>query len=734
MNRLNLKVITGMISMITLFSCSVHNRTEYFIAIDGDDNNSGSIESPFATLEKARDVIRSNIENNNLPQGGCKVWLREGTYERENVFELNEKDSGLENSPIVYSSYPNEEVRISGGKRLDNSLVNKISDPDIKERIIHKEALDNIYQIDLKKAGITNYGEMELRGFARSYKNASLEIFINDEAMHLARWPNVEKLPLGAIVDPGSGVRYPEDVLINKPGTFSYDYDRPEKWKEASEIWLSGIFANGWADDQINVKQIDTEKKIIELASSHMYKLRSGHNYHKYFAFNLLEELDTTGEFFIDRESGRLYFYYENEIEKPAISVSLLEEPIVAMEGANHISFRNIIFENSRGIGIYMERGEGNRITGCTIRNMGVVAVCIGKGVKPDKMLSHASGVTQNIKNKYTLVSRELGDLQKYTYADVLLERKGGKNHGVIDCEIYNCGAGGISLSGGSRKTLEPGGNFVSNCKIYNNNRLDRSIRAGISIDGAGNRIEHCEIYNCSSSAIYLHGNDHVIEYNNIHHVVLEAQDMGAFYMGRDPSARGIIIRNNFFHHINNSEARLAIYGDDGSSGMLIEGNVFYKAGLHCIQLGGGFDDTIINNIFVDNTVVVFAFGAIWRGREFYLGEKGIFVHRLNTVNYNKPPYSTKYPLLAGYLDMEPEVFKNNLMKNNVIWGYKELIRKGGYNEDEWGAMENNLITNEDPGFVDAENMDFSLKDNSQVFSKIPGFKMIPFKEIGLRK
>ncbi len=43
-----------------------------------------------------------------------------------------------------------------------------------------------------------------------------------------------------------------------------------------------------------------------------------------------------------------------------------------------------------------------------------------------------------------------------------------------------------------------------------------------------------------------------------------------------------------------------------------------------------------------------------------------------------------------------------------------------------------NWITKEDPGFVDSDKKNFSLKKNSFVFKKIPSFKEIPFQKIGL--
>jgi hypothetical protein len=46
--------------------------------------------------------------------------------------------------------------------------------------------------------------------------------------------------------------------------------------------------------------------------------------------------------------------------------------------------------------------------------------------------------------------------------------------------------------------------------------------------------------------------------------------------------------------------------------------------------------------------------------------------------------------------------------------------------------IEDNLVTDKDPGFVDEANMNFQLRNDSIVFRKVPGFKNIPFDKIGL--
>ena len=43
----------------------------------------------------------------------------------------------------------------------------------------------------------------------------------------------------------------------------------------------------------------------------------------------------------------------------------------------------------------------------------------------------------------------------------------------------------------------------------------------------------------------------------------------------------------------------------------------------------------------------------------------------------------------------------------------------------------NNLITNEDPGFVDFENQNFKLKESFDIFEILTNFEQIPLEKIG---
>ena len=53
---------------------------------------------------------------------------------------------------------------------------------------------------------------------------------------------------------------------------------------------------------------------------------------------------------------------------------------------------------------------------------------------------------------------------------------------------------------------------------------------------------------------------------------------------------------------------------------------------------------------------------------------------------------------------------------------------------EAFGTVEANLIYSEDPGFTDAQNGDYSLRENSRVFRDLPGFFEIDFGCIGIQK
>ena len=318
---------------------------------------------------------------------------------------------------------------------------------------------------------------------------------------------------------------------------------------------MHGYWAWDWANSYERVAALDREQRLIKTAPPHgLYGFRKGQ---RFYFLNVLEELDQPGEWFLDRAAGVLYFWPPNgpgESSSVAATLSLLDQPLLRLSGVSHVTFQGLTLEATRADAVVIQGGTGNRIRGCTIRNIGNWAVRI----------------------------------------------EGGTGHGVVDCDIFDTGDGGVSLSGGDRQTLAPGGHFVENCHFARQGRWSKCYVPAVLMSGVGLRASHNLIHDHPHCAILFGGNEHLIEFNEIHHIALETGDVGAIYTGRDWTCRGNRIRHNFIHHTGGvGMGSMGVYMDDCVSGTEVFGNVFYK--VHwAMFIGGGRDHRVENNLFVD--------------------------------------------------------------------------------------------------------------------------------------
>ena len=647
---------------------------ELHVASDGDDANPGAASKPFATLERARDEIRAIKKAKGLPTGGVAVTVRGGLYALDRAFELTAEDSGEAKAPIVYRARKGEEVRISGGKRVTEWQV--VTDPAVVERL-DPAARGKVLQADLRAIGVTDFGAMG-GGFGQG-GGPGLELFFNDQPTTLSRYPND-----GFIKITGVKGKTEVDVRGTKgrvEADFTYEGDRPDRWKDENDGWVLGYWFWDWAEQRQRIESIDPATNRMTLAKPyHSYGYRKGQWFH---GFNLLSEIDTPGEWHLDRKSGVLYFWPPSPIASGRATVSVRDN-LVVMRRAHSITLRGLTFEAARGTAIKIDGALNDKLVGCTLRNVGGTAVTVN-----------------------------------------------GANSGVVGCDIYATGDGGISLSGGDRATLEPAGLYAENNHIHHWSRWNRMYRHGISLHGVGNRAAHNLLHHSPHTAVFFSGNDHVIELNEIHDVCNESNDAGAIYAGRDWTMRGTEIRYNHLHHIRGFENRgcIGVYLDDMYCGTSIFGNLFHDV-TRAAFIGGGRDNRIVNNIFVDCKPAVHvdsrALGWAHDHSDAWLkeiAEKGT----LSRIRYNQPPYSTRYPKLAELPGPDPAAPGGSLIARNVFQGGKwdEVDAKAR----PFVTFQDNLL-DADPRFVDAASGNYQLRDDSPAYKL--GFERIPIEKIGL--
>lgn len=264
---------------------AVDPSIEFFVAPNGSDASPGTKDQPFATLARARDAVRA-LKTNGAPVGGVAITIQPGEVQVTEPFVLTAEDSGTETSPIVYRAEEPGTAVLYGGARLHGFSL--VDDPVILARL-PEESRGKVYQCDLKAQGITDYPQLKVRGHAQPPSPPTLELYFDGRPMPLARWPNEGFVGIKRLLEPGEKGR--------KPSVFEYDSDRHARWTEAEDAWLFGYFKWLWADSTIPIGSIDPEARTLTTAEAYDY--HGGMDTTQgiaYYAFNLLEEIDSPGE------------------------------------------------------------------------------------------------------------------------------------------------------------------------------------------------------------------------------------------------------------------------------------------------------------------------------------------------------------------------------------------------------------------------------------------------------
>ncbi|MCC6444951.1 MAG: right-handed parallel beta-helix repeat-containing protein [Armatimonadetes bacterium] len=663
--------------MMALVGTSAYGM-DLHVATHGSDSNPGTRKAPFATLARARDAVRKIKITQGLPEGGVTVWVHKGIYPQAAGFTLTEEDSGTRQRPIAYRAVRKGEARLSGGKEIPVKAFQPLTEAAALARLEEK-AGPHVLCADLKSRGFGEFGQFQ---DAFEGTPAVPELFFNDRRMTLARWPNDDWARVAKVIE--SGPAPWRNHASDQPGTFEYEGDRPSRWLSAPSVWLHGYWCFDWHSETIRVRSIDPKTRQITFARPHVYGLGSGNPApRRFYAVNLLEELDKPGEYYLDGERGLLYFWPPEPLGRGRVVLSALREPVIFLQNASHIILQGLTVEECIGTGICMNGGRENLIAACLAQNTG------------------QSGI----------------------------EIEGGNSHRVAACDIHDTGTAGLHIGGGDRKTLTPSHHEAINNHIYRVSRRQRTHAYHIHVSGVGVRLAHNLLHDGPHQAIGLWGNDHLIEYNEIHHTGMETDDCGAFYMGRNPSERGNILRYNFWHDIGSAltHGSCAVYFDDGTGGQTVFGNVFYRAAggqFGAVFVHGGHNNRVRNNIFIECKKAIghapwndaywneWIEGDLWRER------------LLKEVDITSPLYLNRYSELKNFMDTASRP-RFNYASRNVAYRCETFL-SGNWKETD------NLITSDDPGFVDTASLNFRLKDDAPVYQKIPGFEKIPFEKIGL--
>jgi parallel beta-helix repeat protein len=676
----------------------------FYVATNGNDQWSGTLsapdssrnDGPFATLQKARNAIRELKHNGS--KDAFTVLVRGGIYQLSETFVLELEDSGTESAPTVFRAFPNERPILSGNRTISNF-------EPFKGKIL--------------KANLTEIIKES---------NSERQLFANGKRQILARYPNFD--PLDPI---GGGYLYVErPAKEGSKSEFRYQDDSMKEWPNLQAAEVVIFPGNGWRNNIVTVLGIDRTTRTITLSKETSHEIKSGN---RYYLQNLLEELDSPGEWYFDCQGKILYYWPSNDAVLETVTIPVLKT-IVEIRGEkngnkydgtpSNIRFEGFTMDGCKGSAIVVNGAKSTVIGGNTIYNAG------SRGI----------------------------------------EIQDGFNNLAFGNNIYDVGEEGIRISGGDRKTLTPANNRAENNYIHHIGVFIKNS-SGITCGGVGNVISHNLIHSTPRMGIWLYGNDNLVEYNHIHHVNMETDDSGIIYCsGGDWTQRGNVIRHNYFHdsggYGRQSAAYLwqtpfdtyGIYLDDWFSGTMVYGNIVANTASGGIFIHSGRDNIVVNNVIIKGGLLGQMVYSAWPPShptaQKLLPE---MYAKIAEMNY------TKYPQLSSITDAQTgaKMSGNSFIRNIVYYSDKDAMLYGIYNDidltttvsdynviyhagapllvsftkaladrqwQSWqdkGLDRHSLIA--DPLFADVEKGDFHLSPNSPALKM--GFKPIPIDKIG---
>ncbi|MBM7565792.1 S-layer homology domain-containing protein [Paenibacillus sacheonensis] len=611
-------------AMVIIPENFAYGPSELYVSPDGSDTNDGSIGSPFHTLQKAKDAVRAYMANEMVPAGGITVYLRGGEYVIASTVDFEAADSGTADKPVTYKAYDGENVIFSGAQTIPGSAFAPVTDPSVKARL-YPNVADGVMQVDLNALGIpsSQWGSIRRASPNTLDDPDSTQMYVDDMRQTLSQWPNQGYAETGKITAPqgsaGATFSYADSQLIPETA---------DRWAQADQAWASGYWYWDWFNDSMPVTA-NTSDRTLTLGSTSDYGVARDK---RFYVFNLLEEIDKPGEWFLDRDTGILYYYpTTDDLAASHIQLATLDKNMILVNGANYLSFEGLTFEATSAAAFTIRNADHVVVAGSTFRNLG------GK----------------------------------------VADMKGTTNSGFTGNDIYDLSKGGIYIdSSGDKANLTASGDYVTNNYFSRFNLVSRTYTPAISVKtgAVGARVANNVIHDGPHAGLLVGGANNVFENNELYDLVSESDDAGAIYGGRNWTDVNLTFRNNLMHDITGLAGKNSAYGiyfDDNMGGEVIQSNMFYNVKTPVFG-HGSWGNRIDSNVFVNSATPISIINYNWNQ-----GNQDQMVGQYDAIGQDNPAWNAAYPWWSARGD-----------------AINALNPRGVGRSDEMNSAKDNVVTN----------------------------------------
>jgi hypothetical protein len=680
------------------------------VAPNGNDSWSGSLaepndagtDGPFATLEQARDTVRAWKLSGRLA-GPVIVYLRGGRYQLDRPIVFQPEDSG----PITYTAYPEETPILDAGRRIEGWRIGTLG-------------ARTVWIADLPEVAQGRW--------------AFQQLFVNGERRARPRLPKegfywMENVP-GLSLDGSFTGHFFDgtDTFVAAPGDI-------KAWHNLTDVDVVAV--HYWIEERMPIATFNPETNEVNSSRRSMFILRDdvAKRYAKYYVENVFEALSEPGEWYLDRPAGKLYYLpLPGEDPQTTEAFAPATEQFLRLEGdpesgqyVEYLRFVGLGFEHSQGP---LPPGGGERF--------GLPGIDLAAS---PQAAAHLPGAIRFEGARYCAIEdctiRHIG-----WYGVELSE--GCTGNRIVGNEMADLGAGGIKLDGADASGLparRTGNTIITDNHIHAGGRIFHSAVGVLAIHAYGNNISHNHIHDLFYTGIscgWVWGyaenvsKNNRIEKNHIHdlgHSLLS--DMGGIYtLGVQP---GTVLRGNLIHDIEKANyGGWCIYLDEGSSHLLVEGNVCFSASTQAFNQHYGRENIVRNNIWAFGDETQVSLGRIEAHVSFTF-ERNIVVGRGRPMFSGRPrPLGEKPGFLSDlnlFWDMAGDV---QIAVTSTYDAQARWQPVDTFAWDDWKSFGNDrhsLVA--DPGFADLDAQDFTLHADSPALGL--GFEPIDLSDVGPR-
>ena len=664
MRKLSVFIVTA----ILLCSCSPSIKSiNIFVSQEVvTANNNGSKEKPFATVSEA--IQKASELKLQEPNTSITINILPGEYHLSKPILI----------PAVLS-----ELTIKGTNLSEVSIKGSIA----------LEAKWNKFNENIYVTTVDNGLDFD-------------QFIVDGKAQILARYPNYNE-------DAQYWQGFAADAISK---------ERVASWKKPEGTYFHALHGGKWGGFHFQITGVNKDGTPI-LEGGHQNN--RGSKPHKEYRMveNVFEELDSPGEWYLNKEENKLYYWPKENVDftNSIFEVSVLKDLIQVVgtldNPVKNVTISNITFENTKRT--FMEIYEPL--------------------LRSDWTIYRGSAVFFEGTENCVVSNSEFTNLG----GNVIMASKYNKGLQVIDNHIHECGASAVSFVGDPSAVRSPSFNYgqyvdlkdmdtvsgpknelfpreclVEDNLIYRIGRIEKQS-AGVQISMAMDiTVNHNSIYDVPRSGINVGDGTwggHILENNDVFNTVLETSDHGSFNSwGRDrfwhPKRRVMdsittanpnmpkwdaikttIIRNNRFRCDHGWDIDL----DDGSSNYHIYNNLCLNNG---IKLREGFYRVVENNIMVNNSL----HPHVW-----FAKSEDVFKNNIVEKTYQDVG-------LSGW---------GKELDYNLFPTEEAMMKSQMYNRDL-----NSVFG--DPLFKDPKKLDFSVLENSPAL-KI-GFENFPMDQFGV--